>query len=148
MRRQISRYGAFACLLVLMLVVVGGSSLAAAKGKQKTASLKISIPASVVGGANFKVKASGYSGKYNSLLAVAYGSSFAASSCPPATNFPSHLYTKVSKNHTFNVKLSPTQAHPSSASNPGIHTVCVFLFNSAPTSTFQQIVKSKHYQVT
>ena len=130
------------CIVVGMLALFGEASLAGAKGNTRVASLKVSVPVSMARGSVLTVKATGYSGRYNTVSwsSVRGG----GSACPPPNSNTITMKT-VPRNHTFNVKLTNIFGAP------GAMTVCVYLFTSGPHANYSKghyIVKRNRVAVS
>ena len=119
-----------------MGTVMPAALIAASTAVAATASLSLTVPASVHAGRPITVTASGQAGKYNRVAPIGE-----RGTCP--AQVPTTYNTKAVKPHnTFNVKLrlSPPPAN-------GAYHACVYLYNSANPHG-SEIHKSKAFQVT
>jgi hypothetical protein len=124
--------------LVFVSALVAGVGVAGARGS-RAASLKVSIPASMARGSVLTVRASGYSGSYNT---VSWSSTHSACAPPNADTITMQT---VPRDHTFNVKLTNIFGAP------GTMTVCVYLFTGgshANVSKGHYLVKSRRVKVS
>jgi hypothetical protein len=124
-------------LLALSLLLVG-AGVAAGSGAPKPAQLKVTAPASVSTGSNFKVTASGYSGKFNSLAFFALKGGACKSTYTAQTG--PHTTSGVTPNHNFKKSAS---YH---ASSTGTYRVCVYLYRRLKPGG-SQLHKSTTYKV-
>ena len=125
-----------------MLALFVEASLAGAKSNTRAGSLKVTMPASMKRGSVLTVKATGYSGPYNTISwSSVHGG---ASACPPPNSNTITMQT-VPRNHTFSVKLTNIFGAP------GAMTVCVYLFTSGPKANYSKghyIVKTNRVTVS
>ena len=129
-------------MLAAVLAVVVGAGAADASVDSRAASLKISAPASMARGSVLTVKATGYSGPYNT---VSWSSVHGASSPCQPPNADTITMHGVASRHTFNVRLTNIFGAP------GTMTVCVYLFTSGPRANYTKghyIVRSARVRVS
>jgi 3D (Asp-Asp-Asp) domain-containing protein len=129
-----------AVMVVLAVALVGGVTTSQAKTATKKASLSVSVPASVKNGKTFKVKASGYSGKFDRVaLFTAIGSSCAKTEAAETAVYSPVVFT-ISTKHNYKVHHSYT------AATAGKHVVCAYLYSSTDASGPQKH-KAKKFTV-
>jgi hypothetical protein len=127
--------------LVLVLALVAGASVAGARGNSRAPSLNIALPASMARGSVLTVKATGYSGPYNT---VSWSSPHGGPACE-GPNIDTIGTQAVRKGHTFNVKFTNIFG------GPGTLTVCVYLFaggSHANVTKGHYILKTKRVKVS
>jgi hypothetical protein len=128
--------------LLVTLVLLGEAGLAEASGRTRAPSLKVDVPASMARGSVLIVKATGYSGPYNTVSwsSVRGGSSACGPPGPDTITLQA-----VPMKHTFSVKLTNVFG------GPGAMTVCVYLFTGGPHPGYAKghyIVKRNRVEVS
>lgn len=114
-------------LMVLGLAVLAMAVLAGtAPGKGKKPALQITVPPSVTEGSTWSIQATGRSGKFNRIGFHAFlGGSCAATEAGMEQAGSTGIQATVGKNKKFNKSQAFT------ASNPGTHHACVYLYQSS-----------------
>lgn len=128
--------------LVAALALVAEVGLAGARVNTRAPSLKVSVPASMARGAVLTVKATGYSGPYNTVSWSSTHGSSAACGPPYADTISMQA---VPRHHAFSVKLTNV------VGAPGAMTVCVYLFTGGTHANYTKghyIVKRDHVKVS
>ena len=128
--------------LVMLAAGVLGGVAAGKGGKSKKPTLQITVPSSVANGASWSIQATGRSGKFNRVgFHAFFGSSCQSSEAAMEQAGSVGSQISVRKNHKFN------RSQAFSASNPGTHHACVYLYK-ATNPGGGQLTRNATYTVT
>jgi hypothetical protein len=130
-------------LLVASVGVVGLGVVGLAEGAAKKPSLKVNVPKQVKVGKSFKVKASGYSGKFNAV--TIYARSAAAGACGATKAEEGAHRTGYRADLATNQSFKKSKAFVASSPQPAL--ACVYLWEFAKPAATDQIRVSKSFTI-